>query len=98
MLVLEPIFEADLPPEQHAYRADRNALTAVREVHRLLNTGHCEVVDADLAAYFDSIPQAHRAALGLRGIGGEEHAESSGAVSVRRHHAVSEDPPARPRH
>lgn len=58
MLVLEPIFEADLPPEQHAYRADRNALTAVREVHSLLNTGHCEIVDADLSAYFDSIPHA----------------------------------------
>jgi len=58
VLVLEPIFEADLQPEQHAYRADRNALTAVREVHGLLNTGHREVIDADLAAYFDSIPHA----------------------------------------
>jgi group II intron reverse transcriptase/maturase len=58
VLVLEPIFEADLQPEQHAYRADRNALTAVREVHRLLNTGHREVVDADLSAYFDAIPHA----------------------------------------
>jgi len=57
-LVLEPIFEADLQPEQHAYRADRDALTAVREVHSLLNTGHREVIDADLAAYFDSIPHA----------------------------------------
>ena len=25
MLVLEPIFEADLPPEQYAYRPGRNA-------------------------------------------------------------------------
>jgi hypothetical protein len=25
MLVLEPIFEADLPPEIYAYRAGRNA-------------------------------------------------------------------------
>jgi hypothetical protein len=25
MLVLDPIFEADLPPEQYAYRAGRNA-------------------------------------------------------------------------
>ena len=58
VLVLEPIFEADLQPEQHAYRADRNALTAVREVHSLLNTGHREVVDADLSAYFDTIPHA----------------------------------------
>jgi RNA-directed DNA polymerase len=58
VLVLEPIFEADLQPEQHAYRADRNALTAVRQVHSLLNTGHREVIDADLSAYFDSIPHS----------------------------------------
>ena len=56
MLVLEPIFEADLQAEQHAYRPQRNALTAVRQVHRLLNTGHTQVIDADLSAYFDSIP------------------------------------------
>jgi retron-type reverse transcriptase len=36
MLVLEPIFEADLPPEQQAYRQNRNAQSAVREVHGLL--------------------------------------------------------------
>jgi RNA-directed DNA polymerase len=53
VLVLEPIFEADLQPEQHAYRAGRNALTAVRQVHGLLNTGHTQVVDADLSSYFD---------------------------------------------
>jgi group II intron reverse transcriptase/maturase len=58
VLVLEPIFEADLQPEQHAYRADRNALTAVRQVHSLLNTGHTQVIDADLSGYFDSIPHA----------------------------------------
>ena len=58
MLVLEPIFEADLPPEQYAYRAGTGALDAVRQVHRLINTGHREVVDADLSGYFDSIPHA----------------------------------------
>ena len=56
VLALGPIFEADLQPEQHAYRPERNALTAVSEVHSLLNTGHTQVIDADLAAYFDSIP------------------------------------------
>jgi len=56
VLVLEPIFEADLQPEQYAYRPDRGALDAVKAVHSLLNTGHTEVVDADLSGYFDSIP------------------------------------------
>ena len=58
VLVLEPIFEADLPPEQYAYRADRSALDAVRHVHKLLNTGHGQIVDADLSGYFDSIPHS----------------------------------------
>jgi group II intron reverse transcriptase/maturase len=58
VLVLEPIFEADLQPEQYAYRANRNALEAVGKVHSLVNTGHTEVVDADLSGYFDSIPHA----------------------------------------
>ena len=58
VLVLEPIFEADLEPEQHAYRPGRSALDAVRQVHSLLNTGHTEVIDADLSGYFDSIPHA----------------------------------------
>ncbi len=58
VLVLEPIFEADLQPEQYAYRPDRSALDAVRHVHKLLNTGHAQIVDADLSGYFDSIPHA----------------------------------------
>jgi RNA-directed DNA polymerase len=56
MLVLDPIFEADLPPEQYAYRPGHNAQQAVVEVGALLFRGHPEVVDADLADYFGSIP------------------------------------------
>jgi RNA-directed DNA polymerase len=56
VLVLEPIFEADLQPEQHAYRPERSALDAVHQVERLLRSGDTEVVDADLSGYFDSIP------------------------------------------
>jgi group II intron reverse transcriptase/maturase len=58
LIVLEPIFEADLPDEQYAYRADHSALDAVRTVHGLLKEGYQEVVDADLSGYFDSIPHA----------------------------------------
>jgi RNA-directed DNA polymerase len=55
-LVLEPIFEADLPPEQYAYRPGRNAQQAAIEVEELLFRGYREVVDADLADFFGSIP------------------------------------------
>jgi len=63
VLVLEPIFEADLQPEQYAYRRrgtppDRSAQDAVKHVHRLVGNGYNEVVDADLSGYFDSIPHA----------------------------------------
>ena len=58
MPVLEPIFEADLPPEQYAYRPGRNAQQAVVAVEELLFRGHPDVVDADLADYFGSIPHA----------------------------------------
>jgi len=58
MLLLEPIFEADLPPEQYGYRPGRNAQQAVAEVGELLFRDHPDVVDADLADYFGSIPHA----------------------------------------
>ena len=57
-LVLEPIFEADLPPEQYAYRPGRNAQQAAIEVEERLHRGQTDVVDADLADYFGSIPHA----------------------------------------
>lgn len=58
VLVLAPIFEADLEPEQYAYREGRNAQDAVRHVHKLLNTGYTDVIDADLSGYFNTIPHA----------------------------------------
>ena len=58
MLVLEPIFEADFPPELYAYRRRRNAQQAVVEVEGRMFRGHPDVVDADLADCFGSIPHA----------------------------------------
>jgi RNA-directed DNA polymerase len=58
MLVLDPIFDADLPSEQYAYRPGRNAQQAVLDVQAALYRGHPDVVDADLADYFGSIPHA----------------------------------------
>ena len=55
-LVLEPIFEADFEDCAHGYRPGRSAQDAVQEVHRAICRGHTDVVDADLSAYFDSIP------------------------------------------
>lgn len=45
MIVLEPIFEADLQPEQYAYREGRGAQDAVKAVHQLLNTGQTSPCD-----------------------------------------------------
>lgn len=58
VVVLQPIVEVDLPAEQHGYRPNLSAHTAVREVHRLISTGHTQVIEADLADYFGSIPHA----------------------------------------
>jgi hypothetical protein len=89
MLVLEPIFEADLPSELYAYRPGRNAQQAVVEVEELLFRGHPEVVDADLADYFGSIPHAELLTSVSRPIEGGGHArprrETSGAASRRAH-------------
>jgi RNA-directed DNA polymerase len=58
MLILQPIFEADLDPTAYGYRPGRTALEAVQEVHRALGAGHTEVIDADASGYFDTIPHA----------------------------------------
>lgn len=56
VLVIGPIFEADLQPEQYAYRPGHGALDAVQHAHRLVSRGYTEVIDADVRGYFDTIP------------------------------------------
>src|SRR5215831_3956670 len=57
-LVLEPILEADLEDSAYGYRPRRGGTDPVKEVHRLLNRGYTDVVDADLSKYFDTIPHS----------------------------------------
>jgi RNA-directed DNA polymerase len=56
LLILEPIFEADLEPTAYGYRPGRTAQEAVQVVHQALRAGHTEVIDADVSSYFDTIP------------------------------------------
>jgi RNA-directed DNA polymerase len=55
-VVLEAIFEVDMPAEQHGYRPGLSAHTAVKEISRLIKWGHTRIIDGDLADYFGSIP------------------------------------------
>jgi RNA-directed DNA polymerase len=56
LLILEPIFEADFLDCSHGYRPGRSAHAALEEIDRNLRGGYRAVYDADLQAYFDSIP------------------------------------------
>lgn len=57
-LVLEPIFEVTFAPHSYGFRPQRSAKQALRRVAQLLQAGYRYVVEADLQAYFDSIPHA----------------------------------------
>lgn len=56
-LVLGPIFEADLPPQQYGFRPKIDAKAAVRRAYyHVTQYGRREVVDGDLSDYFNTIP------------------------------------------
>jgi RNA-directed DNA polymerase len=57
-LVLEPIYERDFAAQSYGFRPQRSTKDALRRVEVLLQDGYVHVVDADLQAYFDSIPLA----------------------------------------
>ena len=59
VLVIGPIFEVDLLPQQHGFRPGLDAKMALRRVYwHVTQHGRREVVDADLRDYFNSIPHA----------------------------------------
>jgi len=56
-IVLSPIFEADLREEKYAYRPRTSARGSIRGTTlRWVGRGYCEVPDADLSGYYDTIP------------------------------------------
>lgn len=58
-LVLEPIFEADFDPDSYGFRRKRSAHQALAAMRQALEQGMYWVIDADLSAYFDTIPHDH---------------------------------------
>ena len=52
------MFEADFDEAAYGYRPKRSAVDAVRTVHKAIDEGHTEIVDADLSKYFDTIPHS----------------------------------------
>lgn len=54
-LVLEPIFEADFQDGSYGYRPNRSAHDALERVAAGLNKKLHQVIDLDLAQYFDSV-------------------------------------------
>lgn len=55
-MVLEPIFEKEFLDMSYGFRPNKGAQMAIEEVNRLIKEGYTWVVDADLQAYFDTIP------------------------------------------
>ena len=59
VLIIGPIFEADLLPQQYGFRPGVDAKMAVRRTYwHVTEQGRREVVDADLRDYFTSIPHS----------------------------------------
>jgi RNA-directed DNA polymerase len=56
LLIIEPVFEADFEDSSYGFRPGRSAKDAIVAIKGHLQTGKTEVLDADLSAYFDTIP------------------------------------------
>src|SRR5437899_5017606 len=54
-LILEPIFEADFHDGSYGYRPKRKAHDALARVTKAILGGKTQVIDLDLAAYFDTV-------------------------------------------
>ena len=55
-MVIEPIFEADFEDSSYGFRPKRSAHQAITAIKETIQKGKTEILDADLSAYFDTIP------------------------------------------
>lgn len=55
-MVIEPIFESSFSNFSYGFRPKRSASDAITEVRKNLYHGYAHILDADLTAYFDTIP------------------------------------------
>ncbi len=55
-MIIEPIFEADFEDSSYGFRPNRSSKDAMEKIREHLQAGKTEVLDADLSAYFDTIP------------------------------------------
>jgi RNA-directed DNA polymerase len=55
-MIIEPIFEADFEESSYGFRPQRSSKDAMQAIKDHLQSGKTEVLDADLSAYFDTIP------------------------------------------
>lgn len=55
-LLLEPLFEPDFDVDSYGFRPKKSAHQALDAIHAALADGMCWVLDADVTAYFDTIP------------------------------------------
>jgi len=55
--VLEPIFDIGFAEHSYGFRKGRGCHHALERIEKLLGEGYTYVVDADLKAYFDTIPK-----------------------------------------
>jgi group II intron reverse transcriptase/maturase len=55
-MVIEPIFEANFEEDSYGFRPKKSVAEAITKIKANLKDGQTEIYDADLSAYFDTIP------------------------------------------
>ena len=49
--IIEPIFEADFKDFSYAYKKEKSAIQALREIQKYLNYGYTKIVEIDIKGF-----------------------------------------------